>query len=148
MSLLPFDPTAALSRFVLYATTAHVVSHFDESLQQLNGVSFTSIWISQNLNRQEGDMRKATLRMLRLRYVAAADTTLEVSASGDGGLTWSEVKTVNVLAAGASRNRIVSVPFQTSGDDIRFRIRHLTDVLVTVLAWTPTLTKRGRTSHV
>ena len=145
MSILPLDPASPFGRYILFADASHVTQVFNESLQTVGGVSFTSEAISQSLNRQQAVRRKATMRVLTLDYVAAGATTILVAVSGDGGANWSE-QNVSLLASTQARVQTVSVPCEVTGYDIRYRLRYPNDVLVTVIAATPYLTVRGRTN--
>lgn len=143
MSLVPYDPAEDLLRKILIARSpSHEVVRLDETLQTFAGASFTSELITQSLNRQEATRRKATLRRFVLDLVTTAVTTLEISASGDGGVTFPEIKTITTIATSGVQTAVLG--FSVTGFDLRVRIRHATDFLVLILAMTPYLALKGK----
>ncbi len=142
---LPFLPPGQsdlpAERFILFVDVANVVQRIDESQVQKDGVSFTSEWQSPTLNRiDEG--KKFTLTMLELFYASLA-TTISVSASGDGGTTFTTPEVITLPLTGAEEiSSVVSTP-EVTGKDIRFKLEFDTDVLVNIYGYRPHLVDRG-----
>ena len=141
---LPYLPPGQASlpaeRFILFADTANIVQRVDESQVQKDGSSFTGTWESGTLNRiLEGKIFE--LALLELFYSATA-TTISVSASGDGGETYSTPEVVTLLTTPSQIAR-VAVGLGVTGLDLRFRIQLNTDVLVNIYGYRPHLIDRG-----
>lgn len=132
---MPYFPETSgdlpATRFLLFADDANLVRVLDESEVQKNSISFTAQWTSPSLNRRDPS-REYTLRRVIFFYDAQSVTTITVRASGDGGATWNESKTVN-LAAGDSQR--VAVGFNTSGSDLRFQVQFDQDVVANIYGY-------------
>lgn len=141
---LPYLPPGQTSlpaeRFILFADTADKVQRIDEADVQQDGSSFTATWESGSLNQvEEGKVFELTL--LELWYAATA-TTISVSASGDGGETFSTPQVISLITTPKQIDR-VAVGFEVTGQDLRFRIQLDTDVLANIYGYRPHLIDRG-----
>ncbi len=139
--LPPGQSELPAERFILFADTGSLVQRIDEAEVQKNLVSFIGLWISPTLN-QIVEGHEFSLTLLELYYAATA-TTISVSASGDGGETFS---TPQVIALFTTPERIdrVAIGFDdVEGIDVRFKIELDTDVLVNIYGYRPHLIDRG-----
>ena len=141
---LPYLPPGQASlpaeRFILFADLSNDVQRIDESQVQQDGVSFTSTWISGTLNQvREGHVFE--LSQLELWYAATA-TTISVSASGDGGETFS-TPVVATLVTTPDQIARVLVGLGVTGLDLRFKIELDTDILANIYGYRPHLIDRG-----
>lgn len=145
MSPLPYLPEGKselpASRFVVFADSAHSVVRIDESSKTLSGISFTGSWETGSLN---GDgMFEKTIRLLTIVYSSPVDTTMTIRVSGDGGVTWPEVRVAQLLATGSDGIKRTRVAFNTSGYDVRIRLELDTDEVVNLFELHPDLVVRG-----
>ena len=141
---LPYLPPGQASlpaeRFILFADTANVVQRIDEADVQKDGGDFTASWQSPTLNSlKEGHVFELTL--LELWYSASA-TTISVSASGDGGETFSTPQVVSLITTPDQIIRAVA-GFEVTGLDLRFKIDFDTNILVNIYGYRPHLIDRG-----
>lgn len=145
MSPLPYLPAGVselpAERFILFADTTNLVQKIDESAKTFNGVSFTGVWESGSLNSET--FRELTLRYITLVYISAVPTTVTISASGDGGETWSQTRVLNIVASTASRLRRVQYGFNVTGFDLRIKIELNTDEVFQIYELHPVLVVRG-----
>lgn len=130
----------------MIAGTDHQVSYLDATVILDRGVAYTGEWVSQSLNRED-KLHLYSLTLLQLGYAANANTTISVSASGDGGVTWAETQSVSIIETVGSQIKVATIGFNVTGQDIRVRIRFTTAVLVTVLRMRPRLIKRGAVNY-
>lgn len=141
---LPYLPPGQSSlpaeRFILFADTANLIQRIDETAVQKNGANFTSTWESGTLNRlDEGHTFELTV--LELWYAATA-TTISVSASGDGGETYSTPEIVTLITTPNQIARVLA-GLDVTGLDLRFKIEFDTNILVNIYGYRPHLIDRG-----
>lgn len=141
---LPYLPPGQASlpaeRFILFADTSNDIQRIDEAAVQKDGVNFTSSWQSGTLNSlEEGHVFE--LSLLELWYAATA-TTISVSASGDGGETFSTPQVVSLITTPEQIIRAVA-GFEVTGLDLRFKIDFDTNVLANIYGYRPHLIDRG-----
>ncbi len=145
MSPLPYLPPGQTDlpaeRFILFADIANIVQRIDEADVQKDGVSFTSTWESPTLNQVE-EGHEFTLSLLELFHSGLA-TTAKVSASGDGGKTFSTPQTITFPLTGAEEVARVVAGFDVTGFDLRFKIELDTDVLINIYGYRPHMVDRG-----
>lgn len=139
--LPPGQSDLPAERFILFADTGSLVQRIDEAVAQKNLVSFTGLWISPTLNQiVEGN--EFSLSLLELYYAATA-TTISVSASGDGGETFSTPQVISLLTTPERIDRVAIGFDDVVGIDVRFKIELDTDVLVNIYGYRPHLVDRG-----
>ncbi|KKK67221.1 hypothetical protein LCGC14_2956220, partial [marine sediment metagenome] len=76
-------------------------------------------------------------------YYSGTATTLSLSASGDGGETFSTPQVIAVQTTPLRVDRLRVDFDDVTGFDIRFRIQLDTDVLVNIFGYRPHLVDRG-----
>ena len=139
--LPPGQSDLPAERFILFADTGSLVQRIDEAVVQKNLVSFTGLWISPTLN-QIVEGHEFSLSLLELFYAATA-TTISVSASGDGGETFSTPQVISLLTTPERIDRVAISFEDVEGIDVRFKIELDTDVLVNIYGYRPHLIDRG-----
>ncbi len=139
--LPPGQSDLPAERFILFADTGSLVQRIDEAVVQKNLVSFTGLWISPTLN-QIVEGHEFSLSLLELFYAATA-TTISVSASGDGGETFSTPQVISLLTTPERIDRVAISFEDVEGIDVRFKIELDTDVLVNIYGYRPHLVDRG-----
>lgn len=141
--LPPGQSDLPAERFILFADDSNFVNRIDETATAKRGVAFTGEWQSGTLN-QVDEGHEFTLSLLELYYAGTA-TTISVSASGDGGETWTAPQIINIVTTPQQITRVaVSFDGQAStGIDVRFRIQLDTTILVNVFGYRPHLVDRG-----
>ncbi len=149
MSVQPYVPSSARAdRTLLFGTDKNEVMRADESILTQDGSTVTAYWTSPSLNRgPEGIHNEYTLSKVVLFYSATAATTVTLTVSPDGGVTWTApnaVASTTTIAQTAGQLKNVVTAFNVTGDDLRLRIQFTTDVAVKIFGYTPTLLKRGR----
>ncbi len=139
--LPPGQSDLPAERFILFADDTNLVLRIDEAAVQKNLVSFTAEWQSPTLN-QINEGHSFSLAALELYYSGTA-TTLSLSASGDGGETFSTPQVIAVQTTPLRVDRLRVDFDDVTGFDIRFRIQLDTDVLVNIFGYRPHLVDRG-----
>lgn len=129
-----------LSNGVMFEDSILVLQEIAESYTTKAGVAFTGRWRSPALNR-EGKV--GTLRMLTLRYRNGTATTMTVKASGDGGATWTESKSVQ-LAVCTDEIKEVNISFDmVTGPHLCFQLELDTVTTVEIVGYRPRIAGRG-----
>lgn len=124
---------------------ADLVQLLNEDGFLADGQPYESVWVSQALNRRDLG-RFYTLPYLDILYSAVADTSIEVSGSGDGGSTWAVTQAITLVATGQTPGEVgrVAVPLRVSGTDLRIRFRFNQVNVSNVHVWIPPLIERGK----
>ncbi len=138
--LPPGQTSLPAERFILFADTDDLVQRIDESQVQQDGSNFDGIWESGTLN-QVDEGKVFELSILEVWY-AGPTTTISVSASGDGGETFSTPEVVT-LPATTKEIAVVAVGLGVTGRDLRFKIELDTNILVNIYGYRPHLVDRG-----
>ena len=143
---LPYYPDVnqVLSdRTLLFSNPLNEVQAITEEILTFNGASVEAHWESPTLSR--GPMgEEATLRTVGFQYACEIDTSFFVDVSGDGGQSYTE--TLEILTVNTNQQvRRVRQAFNTSGYDLRFRVRFNADTVLKLFSYYPSLVTRGRT---
>jgi len=128
-------------RFVLWADWNNRVRQIDESRLDRAGDTVLAYWDSPSLNG-EGEDREFTLTRLLLAYSASANSEVVVRASGDGGVTWHDAISFDIVESDVGLKRIAR-GFNVSGFDIRFRVIFPQDEVVIVHEYSARLLPRS-----
>lgn len=144
--LPPGQSSLPAERFILFADTSHQVMQIDESVGTKNGVAFTGEWQSPTLNRD--GYHKYSIIRLGLLYAVSQVMNISVSASANGGATWSADVTVALaISSGLSTAYADFTAFGSgegiTGFDLRIRIRMADNVPVNIYGYKPFLVKRS-----
>lgn len=110
-----------------------------------DGVSYESVWISQSLNRPDVG-RVYTLPHIDIVYSASETSSIEVSASGDGGVTFPVTRVLALTATWPDPEALAKVAceLRVSGWDLRVRIRFDQTQLSHIHVVIPPLIERGK----
>lgn len=142
--LPPGQSELPAERYILFADTSNVVVRIDETATAKIAAAFTAEWQSPTLNQlREGFVYQ--LASLELLYAAIANTTLDISASGDGGENWSAPQSLAIPSTTlrVDRVRVDFVDPAVTGFDLRFRLQFVTTDLINVYGYRPHLVERG-----
>lgn len=129
-------------RFIVFADDSNVVQRIDETLTTKDGASFTAEWQSPTLNQLD-EGKEFQLEALEIFYAALAATTVAVSASADGGETWTTPQNINLLISAGQMRRVRADFDGVTGFDVRFRLQMDQDELVSIFGYRPHLVDRG-----
>ncbi len=148
MPTIPYLPPGQselpAERFLVFATTGNAVVRIDETATAKIAAAYTAEWQSPTLNVVE-EGKEMTLASLDLYYAAGAATSVDISASSDGGETFSTPQTIALLAV-IDQIRRVRVDFNdpsVTGFDLRFRIQMILTDIVNIYGYRPHLIDRG-----
>lgn len=126
---------------IVFADNNNFIQLIDPSVRTDILDSFRGTWESPTLNR-EGQGFNWTLREITLWYHAEADSVLIVEASGDGGDTWRESLNLNVIRS-IQEVRQINAVFNTTGDDLRYRLIMAQDEIIKVIGYEYAIQKRN-----
>ena len=146
MPVQPFvPPVYRADRVFMIANGANEIHRFDETILTQEGSTITAYWQSWRLNLEHGF--EYTLEEIQVLYSADSATTITLTASGDGGNTWTAILgdvAVTTIDATTGDIRTAVAGFNVTGYDLRLRIQFTTDVAVKIFGFIPKLVKRGR----
>jgi hypothetical protein len=129
----------AINDGVLFSDNALLTQLISSASTSKNGTAFTGVWRSPALNRNG---KLGTLRMLTLRYRNGTAVNITVKASGDGGQSWNETKTV-ALAVCTNEIKEVNISLATTGSHLCFQIELDTVSSVEIVGYRPRIVERG-----
>lgn len=122
---------------------ADLVQLLNENGFLANGEAYSSVFVSQSLNRRDLG-RIYTLPHVELLYSASAVTTAKVSASGDGGATFITPLDVELEATTGDEVRRVSALMRVTGWDLRLKIEFDQTLISHIHVFIPPLIERGK----
>lgn len=104
-----------------------------------SGLSYTGYKVFGPLNKRPVI---ATLTMLTLYYNSPSLSSITVKVSGDGGQIWAESKSLTI-AATTGKDATVSIGFNTTGTDLRFKLEFDQTVAYNITGYDPVVVERG-----
>ena len=150
MPVQPYVPSAyRADRVLLIGDNQNFVQRVDETIFTQDGETITAVWYSPTLNRQDRGF-EFTLGYIQIFYSAASETTVTLTASGDGGNTWvaknveSGGAATTTLEATTGQVRTAVAGFNVTGYDLRFKIAFTTNVAAKIFGYSVHLIRRGR----
>jgi hypothetical protein len=128
----------------LYYTTANQVYRMASGVTTRVGATFEGMWESPPLNNMQDFRELSTLTLIELSYSSTEATTIIVEAKADNGeWTMPLSGTPVTIANTAGTLKTVSVGFNITGFDVRFRIRFNQASRPNIHAYEPRLVVRG-----